>query len=151
MKSNVVFLEKKINILKEKYLVYQSNNSVNNNELYECLCDILSWFEICIKNIDEIYDSKERGKISAIKYANNMKKHSSSIFEYTLKEYALLPSDNLYPSDNLLPSDFNIVWNILPLDDSKYKNQFKNYKKYLRGRNILETVEDIYSIIKTYL
>lgn len=34
MKSNVVFLEKKINILKEKYLVYQSNNSVNNNELY---------------------------------------------------------------------------------------------------------------------
>lgn len=147
MNNDINTLLKKINIFKEKYQEYKNQNKIDEIELYECICDILSWVEICIKNVN-IEDEVQNEKISAIKYANNMKKHSVSIFQYNLNTYALYPSDTLYPSNNLYPSDFKIYWNKLPLDNAKFKNQYRNYLKYLDGKGILETIEEIYIIIE---
>lgn len=140
-------LLKKINIFKEKYAEYKNQNKINEVELNECLCDILSWIEICIKRVN-LVDEVNNEKLSAIKYANNMKKHSVSIYKYNLNTYALYPSNSLYPSNNLYPSDFKIFWNKLPLDNIKFNNQYNNYKKHLEGKEILETIEDIYIIIE---
>ncbi len=147
MNNDINTLLKKINTFKEKYQEYKNQNKIDEIELYECLCDILSWIEICIKSIN-LEDEIQNEKISAIKYANNMKKHSISIFKYNLNTYALYPSDSLYPSNNLYPSDFQIYWNKLPLDNVRFKNQYKNYLKHLEGKGILETIDEIYTIIE---
>ena len=115
---------KKLNIL---YNDFKSKNSIDNLQLKENINDILGQIEICLKRTN--YDSmpKEYIKmISAFRYANNLKKHSNYIFEYTLRTVALYPSDSLYPSNNLYPSDFKIWWKELPYDckDRNNKNQY---------------------------
>ena len=147
MNNDIKVLLKKIDIFKEKYEEYKKQNKVDEFELNECLCDVLSWIEICIKRINAT-EKEQSEKISAIKYVNNMKKHSISIYKYNLNIHALYPSDNLYPFNDLYPSDFKIYWNNLPLDNINFNNQYKNYKKYLEGKEILETIDDIYRIVE---
>ena len=84
--------------------------------------------------------------ISAFKYANNLKKHSNSIYNYSIKTLALYPSDDLYPSDNLYPSDFGIWWNDLPLDDERFVYQYDCYNKYLLNKDLKESINDILPI-----
>ena len=134
MNEDILILEKKIANFNTLYKKYKKQNSIDNIELKECLCDILTWFEICLKTSNN-FNSLESEKVSGIKYANNVKKHSISIFKYTLQTYALFPSDGLFLSDNLYPSDFNIFWNSLPLDNSKFVNQYNNYKNTLKLKN----------------
>lgn len=149
MEEDLQILEKKVHIFNELYQKYKKKNSIDEIELKEILCDILSWMEICIKKVKNT-DNTERKIISGIKYVNNLKKHSTSIFKYNLSSYALFPSKSLYPSPNLYPSDFNIWWNSLPLDNSDYENQYRNYNKYLKDKELYKTINDIYMIIKQH-
>ena len=109
--------------------------------------DVLSWIEVCIKNISK-EDKERRGKLSAIRYANNLKKHSTTVFRYNLNSYPLYSSSDLYPSNALYPSEFNIYWNKLPLDNDRYNNQHNNCIKYLEGKEVLKTIDEIYKIVK---
>lgn len=149
MNDDINILEKKINIFNSLYNEYKKMNFIDETELKECVCDILGWFEICLKNTCSL-NKIEKEKISGIRHANNVKKHSKSIFEYTLQTYALFPSDDLYPSENLFPSDFNIFWISLPLDDPKFTHQFNCYKLYFEGKNLYSTINEVFNIIKTH-
>ena len=110
----------------------------------EIICDILSWFEICLKNVSNLSE-QGRKKISAIKYVNNMKKHSISIYTYILQTYCIYPSSCVYPST------FNICWSNLPLDKRKYINQYNNYNECLKGKKIYKTINEILDIVKNVL
>lgn len=149
MDEDILILEKKITGFNTLYDKYKKQNAIDNRELKECLCDILTWFEICLKTCNN-FNSLENEKVSGIKYANNIKKHSISIFKYTLQTYALFPSDDLYPSDTLYPSDFNIFWNSLPLDNSKFVNQYNNYKKCFEGKELYSGLNEMFNIIKSH-
>lgn len=146
--NEIEILRKHVNRLDELYSKYEEQNKVNDLELYENICDVLSWFEICNKRLNAIYSNEDKKKISAITYANNMKKHSNSIFKYNVSTYYIYPSNNLYPSRSLYPSKFDIYWNELPLDDDKYKNQFENYNNFLKGKNLLDTIHNIVKILE---
>lgn len=149
MSDDILILEKKITDFNTLYDKYKKQNSIDNIELKECLCDILTWFEICLKTSNN-FNSLESEKVSGIRYANNLKKHSVSIFKYTLQTYAIFPSNNLYPSVSLYPSDFNIFWNSLPLDNSNFVNQYNNYKKYFEGKELYLSLNEMFSIIKSH-
>ncbi|MCI8353436.1 MAG: hypothetical protein HFJ58_07760 [Clostridia bacterium] len=149
MNEDILILEKKIADFNTLYEKYKKQNSIDNIELKECLCDILTWFEICLKTSSN-FNSLESEKVSGIKYANNVKKHSISIFKYTLQTYALFPSNNLYPSVSLYPSDFNIFWNSLPLDNSKFVNQYNNYKKHFESKELYSSLNEMFNIIKSH-
>ena len=129
MNDNLRILKKKINILKEKCEEYKSINEIDELGLKECIYDVLSWIEVCIKDISK-EDKEKRGKLSAIRYANNLKKHSTTVFRYNLNSYPLYSSSDLCPSNAL------------------YKNQHNNYIKYLEGKEVLKTIDEIYKIIK---
>ena len=49
IKNDRYILNKKILIFKNKYLELKKSNSIDEIELRECICDILSWIEICVK------------------------------------------------------------------------------------------------------
>lgn len=149
MNEDIQILGKKVNVLRKIYNKYKKQNIIDEIELKECLCDILSWTEICIKNVKNL-SNIEMEVISAIKYVNNMKKHSTSVYKYNLSSLALYPSENLYPSDTLYPSDFNIWWDSLPLDNPEFNNQYKNYNKHLEGKEIYGTINDVYTIIRRH-
>lgn len=150
MKDDLLILQKKVELFNTKYFEYKKQNIVDDIQLKEIICDILSWFEICLKNVSNLSE-QDRKKISAIKYVNNMKKHSISIYTYTLQTYCIYPSDNLYPSSCVYPSTFNICWSNLPLDKRKYINQYNNYNECLKGKNIYKTINEILDIVKNVL
>lgn len=108
-------------------------------EFKELICDILSYIEMSIKSMRDL-QQEEGKKISAIKYVNNLKKHSTAIFKYGLKSYSLYPSKHLYPSKNLHPSKFGIYGNELPVDNKKFRKQYDTYNEYLKGKEIFEII-----------
>ena len=149
MNDDIIILEKKIDIFNNLYNKYKTMNFVDETDLKEIVCDILGWFEICLKNTHNL-NKIERKKISGIRHANNVKKHSKPIFEYTLQTYALFPSEDLFPSENLFPSDFNIFWISLPLDDPKFTYQFNCYKLYFEEQDLYSTINEVFNIIKNH-
>ena len=56
----------------------------------------------------------------------------------------------LYPSVGLYPSTFNIFWNSLPLDNSKFTNQYNNYKKHFEGKDLYSSLNEMFNIIKSH-
>lgn len=149
IKNDRYILNKKILIFKNKYLEFKESNSIDEIELRECICDILSWVEICVKTTKNM-NLEEKKKISAIRYANNYKKHNKKLYKFNYNTYGLYPSDKLYPSDNLYPSDFNIYWNFLSYLEESDKNQYNNYRTFLENKNIYDTINEIYEIIQKY-
>lgn len=124
---------------------FREKNNVNELSLKGILNDILSQFEVCLKYT--YISKKDKKLISAIKYANNIKKHSKSLFSYSLYSKGLYPSNNLYPSNYLFPSSFRIWWNELPLDDDEYEYQYKCYNKKLLNKDLPKSIDVIYDII----
>ena len=111
---------------------------------------MLSWFEICIKSIDEDkLEIDDRKKVSAIRYVNNKKKHSISVFKYNISKKSRFPSSSLYPSKNLYPSKFKIYWKELPFyKEKEFKGQWKNYNNFLKGKNLIDSSKEIFEIVK---
>lgn len=149
MNNDLLILEKKINMFNALYTNYKKQNSINDLELKEIICDVLNWLEICLKNT-KTPNKLELEKISGFRHINNIRKHNSNIYKYTLHSLALYPSNDLYPSDTLYPSDFNIYWDTFQLDNAKYINQYNNYKKHFNGVNVYSSINEIYSIIKKH-
>lgn len=89
-------------------------------------------------------------KLSAFKYVNNKKKHSNTLEKYNIHSTPLFPSNDLYPSETLYPSDFGIRWSEIALDETRFKSQYNNYVKYLKGEDIITTIDEIYNVIKKY-
>ena len=50
MNDDIIILEKKIDIFNNLYNKYKTMNFVDETDLKEIVCDILGWFEICLKN-----------------------------------------------------------------------------------------------------
>lgn len=50
MNDDIDILEKKIKVFNNLYNKYKKMNFVDETELKEIVCDILGWFEICLKN-----------------------------------------------------------------------------------------------------
>lgn len=144
--DEIKILDKKITAFNVMLDNFKKLNQVNELELKEALNDLLGQIEITLKRTN--INNKNKKVISAFKYANNLKKHSNSIYNYSIKTLALYPSDDLYPSDNLYPSDFGIWWNDLPLDDERFVYQYDCYNKYLLNKDLKESINDIYAIIK---
>lgn len=131
-------LNKKVNILKEKYKIYKNRNCADEIELREIILDVLSWIEICIKNDDF---SNNSSLISGFRYINNKKKHTDQIYEYNFITKGLFPSIDLYPSSEY-PSDFKITWcKINEESNPKWVNQWNNYKKNLENANVINTID----------
>lgn len=130
------------NIIKE----FEKRNFVDDLLLREKLNDLLGQFEVCLKNID--FSQKNKRTISAIRYVNNVKKHSKSIFKYSLYTLEIFPSDDLFPSDNLYPTEFKIWWNELPLDKKEYSHQYNCYNEELLNKDLIESINDIYNLVK---
>ncbi len=146
-----IILDKKMEIFNNYYNKFKDDNEVNEIELKECLFDVLSWLEICLNHVNvKKLSTKEQQIISAIRYANNMKKHSAQIFNYILSTPALYPSPDLYPSSDLFPSSFSVFWNDLPLEDSKFKSQYNRYNSILKGKDLYTSLNEIYLIINSY-
>lgn len=149
MNCDIRILEKKIEILKDNYQKFKEHNKIDEDILRENICDVLSWIEICSKD-DSKYTEKDLGKLRAFKYVNNKKKHSNTVEKYNIYSTALFPSDDLYPSETLYPSDFEIKWSEIALDETGFKSQYNNYIKYLKGKDIITTIDEIYNVIKSY-
>ena len=146
-----IILDKKMEIFNNYYNKFKDDNEVNEIELKESLFDVLSWFEICLNHVNvKKLSTKEQQIISAIRYANNKKKHSAQIFNYTLSTKALYTSDDLYPSPDLFSSSFSVFWNDLPLEDSKFKPQYNRYNSILKGKDLYTSLNEIYHIINSY-
>lgn len=145
--DEIKILELKINKFNELINEFKKKNEIDELLMKECLNDLLGQIEVTLKrtNIHE----KDKKIISAIKFANNVKKHSKSIYNYTLKTLALYPSDNLYPSDDLYPSDFKIWWNNLPLDNNDFLYQYNCYNEKLLNQDLCNSINNIFDIIKS--
>lgn len=141
-------LKKHVCNLDSLYNKYKKKNKVDEVELYENICNILSWFEICDKRLYNLYSKHNKKKISAFRYANNMKKHSTSMFKYEIITHYIYPSPNRFPSISLYPSKFDIYWNELPLDNDDFLNQFNNYNNFLKGKNLLDTINEMVKIME---
>lgn len=145
---NWEILNKKVNILKEKYGIYKSQNSVNKIELREIILDVLSWIEICIKSDDF---SNNSSLIGGFRYINNKKKHTDQIYEYTFITSGLFSGNNVFPSLQLYPSDFKIIWcKIDEENNSKWVNQWKNYQSNLANENVLKTIDLLLKALKEH-
>lgn len=144
--DEIKILNKKIIEFNNLINEFKQKNEINELELKETLNDLLSQIEITLKRTK--IENKNKKLIFAIKYVNNIKKHSTSIYNYSIKTLPLYPSSKLYPSDNLYPSDFNIWWEELPLDDKQFIYQYKCYNDCLLNKDLVESINDIYKIIK---
>ena len=140
-------LNKKVDILKEKYEIYRSQNSVNKIELRVIILDVLSWTEICIK--DDKFSSNS-SLISGFRYINNKKKHTDQIYTYTFNVIGLFPGDNVFPSLRY-PSDFKITWcKVDEESDPKWYDQWKNYQNNLENKDVLKTIDLLLNILKEH-
>ncbi len=145
--DEIMILNKKIKDFNHLINTYEENNSFQELIFKEKLNDLLGQIEVCLKKTD--VPNKDKELISAIKYVNNMKKHSKSIFTYSKRTTALFPSNNLYSSNSLFPLKFKIWWSDLPLDGKDYRYQYNCYKKGLQGKDVLESLNKIYDIVES--
>lgn len=145
-------LIKKTNEFKEYYNNCKNKNYVNELDIKEKLYDILGMHEVCLKHVDKgSLTEEELGIISGIKYANNLKKHSESIFSYNLNTYNNYPSSNTFPSVVTKPSVFGIWWNELPLDNGKASKRYRMYNQYIKNHKVSTILYDVLDIIKKHI
>lgn len=144
--DEMYILDKKVKEFNQTINKFKEKNNIDKLILKEKLNDLLGQFEVCLKG--KRIPKKYSRIISAIKYPNNIKKHSESIFKYSLSTLNIYPSNNLYPSSDLHPSKFKIWWNELPLDNPKFENQYNCYNDKLLNKDLLKSINEVYKIVK---
>lgn len=154
--DELIILKNKKNKLNNLYKKFKQKNSIDELLLKENINDILGQIEVCLKRVNYKKIPEKYKKITrAFRYANNLKKHSNYVFEYTLKTFNLIASENLIVSENLILSDFKILWKELPYDENPNdkehsKNQFENYNEFLKGKELMPTINGVCKIIEFY-
>ena len=84
--------------------------------------------------------------MSAFKYANNSLKHSIEVNKIT-EEVGGFEFPIEFPFESPVRE---VIWSIVDDGDKKWKNQRKNYKKFLEGKNINETCKNVIEILEKY-
>ena len=131
-------MQKEIHIVLKKSTVTDKDK----NELFlrvgNCLHSILDYAERV--EVEE----EEKGLLSAFRYVNNSLKHSKEVVEITEQQGGVS-----FPiSFPLTIPRREVVWSVV--DNGDKENQKKNYKKYLAGKNVIETCENIIKILEKY-
>ena len=88
-------------------------------------------------------DEKGRSLISAFRFANNSLKHNIQVVEITKHEGGF-SFPITFP---LVMPEREIVWRIEA--SGKFENQEENYKKYLDGKNVIDTCGEAIEILKS--
>lgn len=88
-------------------------------------------------------DEKDQALLSAFRFANNSLKHNIQIVEITKHEGGFT-----FPiTFPLVMPEREIVWRIEA--SGKFENQEENYKKYLDGKNVIDTCGEAIEILKS--
>lgn len=154
MKYDLTILEKKSKILKNYIIEYEKNGKIEEIDLYESINDILAWVELGIGLVDRNNLCEDDDKmIDAIIYANNLRKHNEQIYSFNKKTQALYPGNSVYPSNYLYPAKNGVYWRELPFSsDKRHENsnkiKYDSYNQFLKGKEILPTIDIIFNIIK---
>ena len=114
----------------------------DKNELFlhvgNCVHSILDYAERV--KVDE----EEKGLLSAFRYINNSLKHSEKVVEITEQQGGF----SFPTSFPLTIPRREVVWSVV--DNGYIENQRRNYKKFLAGKNVIETCEEIIKILEKY-
>lgn len=115
-----------------------------SNELFlavsSCLHSILDYAERIELN------EKDKGLISAFRYANNSLKHCIEV-----KTIAAPRGGLVFPMHfSLAIPKGKIVWSIVGNEDLKYENQRTRYKEFLGGKDVIETCKCVIDILEKY-
>ncbi len=133
-------MEKKVH----KILNMSQYTEKESNELFlavsSCLHSILDYAE----RIE--LDEKDKGLISAFRYANNSLKHCIEV-KTIVDQRGGLTFPMHFPS--AIPKR-KIVWSIVDNGDSKYENQRTRYKEFLSGKDVIETCKCVIGILEKY-
>jgi len=152
MNQDLLLLDKKVRKMNDIINFYEDTGEINENDFYESLCDVLSWCEINIKKINlKSLEENKRDLIEAVKYANNVKKHSIKIYKFEVKTKALYPSKKLFPSKRLFPRKNGIYWNKMEFDENGFVKQYDCYNKYLFNKEISITIKEIVNVLNLEL
>lgn len=144
MTEELKILEKKVIHLNQIYEIYKETHEINEIELKEDVYDVLSWIEICIRGIK--FRKEHVSIISAIKHANNAKKHNASLYKCTKTLMGLYPP--YLPSSNTYPGKSDIYWCEISLGYNE--NQFKNYNQFLLNKELVPSINWVFAIVKSY-
>lgn len=126
----------------QKVLEESTFTEKDKNELFLCVGN-------CVHSILDYaervkVDEEEKGLLSAFRYINNSLKHSEKVVEITDQQGGFS-----FPiSFPLTIPRREVVWSVV--DNGDKENQKINYKKYLAGKNVIETCEDIIKILNKY-
>lgn len=126
----------------QKVLEESTFTEKDGNELFLCVGN-------CVHSILDYaervkVDEEEKGLLSAFRYINNSLKHSEKVVEITEQQGGFS-----FPiSFPLTIPRREVVWSVV--DNGDKENQKINYKKYLAGKNVIETCEDIIKILSKY-
>lgn len=134
--------------------LYAMNKSFNN--MQEEIHKILNISEYTEKERNQLFlvvgsclhcilDYAERiSLLSAFRYANNSLKHCVEVKSIT-KHQGGLTFPTHFP---LVIPKRDIVWSII--DNGDKENQKRNYKKFLAGRNVIETCQKVIEILEKH-
>ena len=138
MKESFGRMQKEIHIVLKKSTVTDKDK----NELFlrvgNCLHSILDYAERV--EVEE----EEKGLLSAFRYVNNSLKHSKEVVEITEQQGGF----SFPTSFPLTIPRREVVWSVV--DNGDIENQRRNYKKFLAGKNVIETCEEIIKILEKY-
>jgi len=127
-------------------------NDLNNPELKievsyrlgTCLHWLINSLERIVKN--KICET-HKPYISALRYANNKLKHDVMLIElYQRSGGFTFPIRLTF----IIPA-ITFRWLTLENSNSKYQEQFNNYKTFLQGKDLIETITEAKDIITKYI
>ena len=113
-------------------------------EIFFSVGTCLHWILDYAERID--VKEQDQGIMSAFKYANNSLKHSIEVNKIT-EEVGGFEFPIEFPFESPVRE---VIWSIVDDGDKKWKNQRKNYKKFLEGKNINETCKNVIEILEKY-
>lgn len=115
------------------------NNAELRKDLDFKLGSVLHWIIDCwerVKTESNNINAETIAYFSALKYANNQLKHN-----VTLTELHQISGGISFPiSFPLTIPPIRYVWSISTNESDLYKNQVKNYRKYLEHKDVMETI-----------
>jgi len=140
---------------KERLITDLNSESPNSFDINSSICELLFWvnandeWHFKNRNVNKSYENKRKSgqfganKLLGLKHAYNASKHNMDYLKlFTSKE----TKDFL----GYQMEDFSSppVWMNCP-GSKKYKNQVKNYRKYLKGREVLTTFNEAITFLSS--
>lgn len=112
------------------------------NQLFFAVGTCLHWILDYADRID--IEEEDKGFLSAFRYANNSLKHSIEVKSITSQQGGITFPIH-FP---LVIPRRKIVWSIA--DNGNKESQKKNYKKFIAGKDVIETCQRAIKILEKY-